>query len=343
MNANTFITGPRWADSGQPGYDMTVGRGHVQPTRIHDLAVTAGATFDVEGHTLDLHGAPLLTAKGEPWKVAHVRTDTGEVLHVHDGTHSVRNYAAVLDELEATFPETCTKVSVLDGGRKLMTQHQIGESLDLPGGDKLMPTIIGVASLDSTWATQVRSFAHVLSCSNMLGHTTRHVSVRATKNHNSLLNDKMVAMAMAMDHARTYARIARISSDMEFTDSQFKEMVENLPQLAGFKARAEAPRYNDEGVLVPQHRKTINSWENRRDALMENWGKEKELKGGSHKWAAFNAVQGAEQHTISVGFGTSAKAKASRPERLLTQLVASERILEKQAFEYLRFDELVGA
>ena len=343
---STYTTNETWADRRQT-YDMSVGKGHVEPQNIWDLAMDAGAMFNVEGIPLGYIGGAWgdqftvpSTIKDVPLSMMHVRTDTNEVLAVHPGSYKVRTggYYTVMDEIEKTFPNSCTKVSVLDKGRKLMTQHQIGESLDLPNGDKLLPTIIGIAALDSTWSTQLRSFGNVLSCTNMLSHTSTHLSVKATRNHDSMLADKMWILQSAMDQARTIARIARISADIEFTDEQFKTMVEELPDLATYKAKAEAPRWHKDGHSVPQHQKTINTWENRRDVLMFNWGKEKELKGGAHKWAAFNAVQGAEQHSISVGFGK----RKNKDERRMIQLVDSPRRLETQAFRYLGLNEFAS-
>ena len=344
---STYTTNETWADKGRASYDMTVGKGHVGPQNIWDLAIDAGAMFNVEGIPLGYQGGEWgdeftvpSTIKDVPLSVMHVRTDNNAVLAVHPGSYKVRTggYFSVMEQIEETFPDSCTKVSVLDKGRKLMTQHQIGESLDLPNGDKLLPTIIGIAALDSTWSTQLRSFAHVLSCTNMLSHTSTHLSVKATRNHDSMLANRMWILRSAMIQAKTIARIARISADIEFTDHQFKTMVEELPDLATYKAKAEAPRYDKDGLGVPQHMKTVNTWEDRRAALMRNWGKEKELKGGAHKWAAFNAVQGAEQHTISVGFGK----RKNKDERRMIQLVDSPRRLENQAFRYLGLNEFAS-
>jgi hypothetical protein len=113
--------------------------------------------------------------------------------------------------------------------------------------------------------------------------------VRRTANHSDLVEARAQILANQIAHAEAYATQAKILASQEFTDQEFRSMVEALVPDRSSQDISERALDNDLA---------------KRGIMMLKWSQEKEEFGaGSHltgsKWLAYNAIQGAEQHYIN--------------------------------------------
>ena len=231
--------------------------------------------------------------KGEPLHVyvARMDTSTPTVLGIHSSKYarSQAGYSTVLDQAEMLFPNSADMCTLFGKGERLVFTQNLGDEVDLGNGDVLQPRLVWTSSLNGAWATSVRSMMHRLSCTNQLMGTEPLWRVRRTANHSDLVEARAQILANQIAHAEAYARQAKILASQEFTDEQFRNMIDVL-----------VPDRSEQDISE----RALNNDLAKRGAMYQKWHQEKqEFGAGSHlmgsKWLAYNAIQGAEQHYIN--------------------------------------------
>ena len=139
-------------------------------------------------------------------------------------------------------------------------------------------------------------------------------------------------LSQAVSKARGLANIAKIAMDESYTNSEFERMVQSLPSLAALKSKAEPKWDAVEQEWVSAHGRSVNNWEFTRDSIYDEWATDKE-RFGCNKWAAYNAIQGAEQHYLNAGStGSAAKAQA---RAFQSALITPKAPIAAQAWTHL--------
>ena len=221
-----------------------------------------------------------------------VREDTGQVLGMHSGTYPENpNYEYLGDLAERMFPESTTGCTVIDGGERIMLKQDIGETIDLGGGDTIKPQVLWISSFNGTWATQVLDSISRWFCSNQIITGDALFKVKHTLNHNYTLEARAWVLEESMKRSKTFGAMARILKDQAFTDEQFKELTKQLVP--------------DPQPLPGEKEVALRRWTSchkKRDHMVTTWQSECEQWDVKNRWLAYNAIQGTEQHHINTGY-----------------------------------------
>jgi len=328
---------------GQHKHDMGLRDAMSEPQSVWKLAEQQQVDFKVDCVRMGVEtqqGFFVPEVNGEPMVNLHFRTDTHEVLTPHPGTYNLREdgYGPIFDEGEKLFGETCTMVRALQGGLRVYMLFQPEEPIDF-GGGQMVPTVGMAASLDSSIATSMHSFAFDPFCTNAFTSRSAVMRVKATANHDRFFARRMELVAQAVNQTKALARIARIANDQEFTELEFTRMVSELPKVASLREAAATQFDVEKGMHVPAHKTRVKHYEFHIDSIWEEYRKDR-ARFGDTKWAAFSSIQGAEQHHLNGGLTGS---KGKKAERVLRKgLFDPQYELTNQAWDALRFDELVG-
>ena len=332
-------------ESGQYRHDMGLREAMSEPQSVWELARQEQVDFKIEsapmGVETEEQGFFVPTKKGNPMRMLHYRTDTMTALVDHPGTYTLRRdgYGPIFEEMEKMFGETCTMVRSLDNGLRLYMLFPPEESIDF-GGGTMIPTVGLSASLDSSIATSMHAFAFDPFCTNAFTSRSAVMRTKATANHDVFFARRMEILAQTVNQTKALARIARIANDQEFTELEFTRMVSDLPKIQSLRKAAATQFDVAQGMHVPAHQTRVKNYEFHIDSIWEEWRKDR-FRFGDTKWAAFSSIQGAEQHHLNGGLNGS---KAKKAERVLRKgLFDPQHELTNQAWNALRFDELVGA
>ena len=263
-------------------------------TTAQDAMRRAGALFEVAylpsafyRKDLDTFSYPRIGSgvnEGKPRHKYVVRTDTHEVLGLHSHTYAETDgYEFIADMAETMFPESATSCTVFGAGEKIALTQDLIDPIDIGNGDVIQPQICWLTSFNGVWPTAVYDLNHRLFCQNQLVGTPL-VRVKHTKNHDTLLEYRIQILEGARERADTLAAMARVLRDQEYTDEQFKELVEGLLPI---NWEEDAGKRKVDNIIT------------KRAACGAAWRKEKEEWGDGNRWLAYNAVQGAEQHNIN--------------------------------------------
>lgn len=236
--------------------------------------------------------------EGASLNVYVVRDDTDDVLGLHSSKYDRRmdGYRTVVETAEQLFPNTTTSCTLFGNGERMILTQDLGEAVDVGGGDTLLPQIVWTSSLNGTWATAVYDVMYRLFCQNQLMGTNSLWKVRRTTNHGDLVTARASILEGSMRRAKAQTEIARVLSDGAYTRDQFFALVEKLvpevPHDASVRAQNQVVRLRG-SMLV--------AWGNE----VQAWGRH----GMGNRWLAYNAVQGAEQHSVNAGFKTGSEAR----------------------------------
>ena len=223
--------------------------------------------------------------KGKPVKVWIVRTDTEDELGVMSGNYPPSDgYKHVIDTMESLFPESCTGITVFGLGERAVIAQELGEPIDLGGGDTIQQYLYTRVSVNGSWATNCKPMLKRILCENALGHGGGIINVKATKNHDFRLTMEAEIMQASIHQAESMKRMAAVMKDQKFTDVQFVDMVQNLIPKPETDSKNAHTRRN-----------------NKISACNQTWLEEieQDLQSNGDMWLAYNAVQGAEQHLIN--------------------------------------------
>ena len=291
---------------------------------VGDLALLSGASFDVGYEPLGFNDAGDFnvpeyqhgTYVGEPLAQAIVRADTGDVLGIHSGRYPKREgYSHVFNTLEELFPNTCESVTVLGAGERVVVEQVLDEPIDLGGGDSIQPYLYTRMSLNGKWKTECIPYHIRAFCENMLGYGGGLFGVRATRNHDNLLTMRASLIDHSIAQGEALRTMADVMRSQEFTDAQFTRMVQHLFP-----------------VLEPDaHQKTVTARANKVAAVTRKWVDERDTFDQT-MWAAYNAVQGAEQHLINANYKTTDAAR----QRSYIKAVEGKTPIADQATAYLQ-------
>jgi len=232
---------------------------------------------------------------GEPLNVYVVRNDTNEALGLHSGKYDKRadGYQTVIETAERLFPNSATSCTLFGQGERMLLTQDIGEIIDVGGGDSLLPQIVWTSSLNGTWSTSVHHVSHRLFCANQLIDSSALWKVRRTRNHGSMVEIRAEILRKSQERAQAQAQIARVLSDQDYTNEQFYSLVERLTPFED----------DDSERKKNQALRTRASMHAMWKEEVQAWGK---LGTGfqyyGNRWLAYNAVQGAEQHRVNARF-----------------------------------------
>ena len=227
-----------------------------------------------------------------------VRDDTNEVLGWHSGTYpEAESYRYLGDLAERMFPNSTTGCELIGNGERIMLTQDIGDAIDLGNGDVLNPQILWITSMNATWSTSVMDSMYRWFCSNQIVMGTALFKCRHTENHHYTLEQRAWVLEESLRRAHNFGAMARVMKDQAYTDEQFKELTKQLvPDPLPLPGETEV------------HTRRWNITDRKRLHMTEKWQVEVEQFDAS-KWAAYNAIQGAEQHHILTGYRETDAAK----------------------------------
>ena len=249
-----------------------------------------------------------------------VRKDTGDVLGWHGGTYPEAESYRYLGELaERMFPESTTGCRLIGNGERIMLTQDIGDTVDLGGGDSIMPQVLWITSMNATWSTSVLDSMYRWFCSNQIIMGDALFRCRHTENHDFTLNQRAWVLEESMRRAQNFAAMARVMKDQDYTDEQFRELTKQLvPDPMPLPGETE----------VKPIRWTLCY--KKRDHMTAKWNTEIE-EWSPNRWTAYNAIQGAEQHHILTGYKDTDVAK----EKALVKAVNGRTPLTDKALSIL--------
>ena len=291
-----------------------------------DVARDAGADFDVSypeaSYINPGTGAGVIPRvekgkyRGQPQNVFVVRKDNGATVGLHSHKYPrTDGYKPVLRTAETLFPKCASTLTLFGKGEKVVFGQNIGKTVDLGGGDVLKPMLYWTSSLNGQWTTAVYNVMNRLFCQNQLIGMTPIISVRHTVNHDHLLDMRSQILGEQVKRAEVFAEMAHILKDQAYTDAQFRELAYNLvPDPEGDEPSSTA----------------LNNCARKRGAMSNAWRNERD-EWGRNRWAAYNAVQGAEQHRI-LARGTGGRMD---PNRSLQRTLDGKAQLADRAWELL--------
>jgi hypothetical protein len=245
-----------------------------------------------------------------------LRADTYEPLGDVSGKYPKRDgYKHIFRTMETLFPETCTDMSVFGNGERLIMTQQIGDPIQLNGGDSIKPCVMTRMSLNSMWATGIFPIGQRPSCGNVLEIEHSLISVKATKNHDVMLTLRSAVLEASKLQADRLAMFARQASNWSVSDRQFHRMLNEI-----------LPEVDDEAPTRTQNLITA-----KRAAVVAAWRAETERYDDANAWLVFNAFQGAEQHKINQGFKGGVQAE----QKSLKKLAEGKTPIADAAQEYV--------
>ena len=265
-----------------------------EPQYARETMGDAGALFPVhypaaQHHCLRREDAHIPTFESGTYKNVPlykfvVREDTGRVVGLHSGKYpEVDGYQMLADMADMMFPASTTSCTLWGAGERVAVTQQLSDSIDLGNGDKIQSHLVWISSLDGSWSTSVYDMQRRFFCQNQLVGRPL-IKVRHTKNHDDIFEMKATILKEAAQQALTWQGKALTLKEQPMIDSEFFELINQLvPIEDDMSTRKE------------------NSVRTARSSILYRWEQEKKEWGDGNGWLAWNAIQGAEQHTINAG------------------------------------------
>ena len=265
-----------------------------EPEYARETMGEAGALFPVhypaaQHHCLRREDAHIPTFESGTYKNVPlykfvVREDTGQVVGLHSGKYpEVDGYQMLADMADMMFPASTTSCTLWGAGERVAVTQQLSDSIDLGNGDKIQSHLVWISSLDGSWSTSVYDMQRRFFCQNQLVGRPL-IKVRHTKNHDDIFEMKATILKEAAQQALTWQGKALALKQQPMIDSEFFELINQLvPIEDDMSTRKE------------------NSVRTARSSMLYRWEQEKKEWGDGNGWLAWNAVQGAEQHTVNAG------------------------------------------
>ena len=265
-----------------------------EPQYARETMGDAGALFPVhypaaQHHCLRREDAHIPTFESGTYKNVPlykfvVREDTGRVVGLHSGKYpEVDGYQMLADMADMMFPASTTSCTLWGAGERVAVTQQLSDSIDLGNGDKIQSHLVWISSLDGSWSTSVYDMQRRFFCQNQLVGRPL-IKVRHTKNHDDIFEMKATILKEAAQQALTWQGKALALKEQPMIDSEFFKLINQLvPIEDDMSTRKE------------------NSVRTARSSILYRWEQEKKEWGDGNGWLAWNAIQGAEQHTINAG------------------------------------------
>jgi hypothetical protein len=253
---------------------------------VMDRALDADALFTPQV-------APLTLPNGSEteFKTVYRETEDGEQIllnaAVKQGYHA-GSYAGIVQTADALFPGTCTGLSLVDGGKRLVFAQEIGDDFDLGGGDTISNHLLFVASLDSTWATACYGMAYRAFCTNQIPTGMVQISQKRTVNHDALLFQKAQVLADAVGRFEEFVGHAGMMRGIAIDSRNYHRILNIL---------VPAPEGKDGN---DPHGRAVNAYEAKIAGIAYFWEEEVD-RVGANAWALYSAVQSYEFHTATKG------------------------------------------
>ena len=187
------------------------------------------------------------------------------------------------DMADMMFPLSTTSCTLWGAGERVAVTQELSDSIDLGGGDKIQSHLVWISSLDGSWSTSVYDMQRRFFCQNQLVGKAL-LKVRHTKNHDEIFEMKATIVKQAAQQALAWQGKALALKEQPMIDSEFFELVTQLLPI--------------ETDMSTRKKNSINV---ARGSMRTRWLNEKEHWGDGNGWLAWNAIQGAEQHTVNAG------------------------------------------
>ena len=225
--------------------------------------------------------------EGKPKQFYIVREDTNEVVGQHSAKYPKRDaYRHNFQVLDQAFPNTCENVQVWDNGGVCLVSQRIGDEVELPMGDSLAQYVYSVMSLNGTKRTMTIPKARRISCTNALGIAMAIISSKATRNHDERVSFQAEVFEKSNIQLDRLVRTATKLTTKKFSDEDFGRMIDALVPPLEKDASTRA----------------INKYKRTRNSMLKAWVSEANTFDDKNMWVAFNAIQGAEQHSVNANF-----------------------------------------
>lgn len=249
---------------------------------VMDAALDAGALFEPQMTGTILPNGTV----DETTFTVYREYDNGDqvVLNagVKEGYHA-GSYAQVVTTADAMFPDSCTSLSVLENGARLMFTQQISDEHVFADGDTIINNLMYTASLNSTWATAIYGFSFRPFCSNQIPMGLVQMSQKRTRNHDTLLFQKAQVLAKSVDAFDRFMSDVTMLKTVQVNEYALRRLLDEV-----------APLITDEDAAP----KAVNHAENRRNGIRYFFAEESE-RFGANAWSFYNAVQSYEFHTVT--------------------------------------------
>lgn len=268
-----------------------------------------------------------------------VRADNNEPLGLHSGTFPESgSYRHVGEMAEQMFPNSTTSCTLFGNGERMALTQNIGDKIDLGQGDVIQPSIMWISSFNGQWSTSVYDLVGRLFCANQLVGQTPLLSVKHTLNHDITFQQRTHVLNHAIANAENISRMARVMKDQAYTDGQFASLIKFVVPHPKFIKDKDG--YETDKI----HARAEKTMLARREAMTVKWREECEEFGNiaqvndmwrwhGNKWLAYNAVQGAEQHSINAKFLSTSAAR----EQSLTKAVNGKTPYAERALKELSY------
>ena len=262
-----------------------------------------------------------------------IRKDTNEALGLHSGTFPEQGSYRFLGEFaDRLFPNAATSVTLFGKGERIALTQDLGESVDLGGGDVIKPQIIWVSSFNGQWATAAYDLMTRFFCANQIVGQDPLFKTKHTKFHDITLSLRIHLVEESIERAKTFTRMARVMKDYDYTKEQFQRLVE---QLAPMPPKGEDGEVNTRAENTCAKKRTVfyDAW----NKEISTWGTTGVTPEGMEyekgdRWLAYNAIQGAEQHLINTNFSQ----QTAGAERSLTKAINGRTPLGDKAWRILQ-------
>lgn len=277
---------------------------------VMDAALDAGALFEpqITGTIM-----PNGTVDTNTFTVYREYADGSQVVlnaGVKEGYHA-GSYAQVVTTADAMFPDSCTSLSVLDDGARLLFTQQIGEEHTFQDGDTIINNLMYTASLNSTWSTAIYGFSFRPFCSNQIPMGLVQMSQKRTRNHDTLLFQKAQVLAKSIDAFDRFMGDVAMLKSVQVTELGLRRLLAEV-----------APLITDPDAAP----KAVNHAENRRNAIRYFFAEESD-KFGANAWSFYNAVQSYEFHTVTKDKVEKQAEVVRQPEKKQSLTIKAQGLL----------------
>ena len=271
-------------------------------TSVLDAALDANALFNVRDfpRTLPDGTIPKMESgkyKGQPVKRStYYVTADGEQKLLADSVSPqfpLSNYQQLVDMADAMFPNSCTGFRAFDEapvGHRILFTQEVSNPVDLGNGDTLVPNLMWISSLDTSWSEQAHGGTHRFFCANQISYGTVPIlKVKRTTNHDQILATKALVLAESMGHFEEFVTTATSLKRIPVSNAECWKILKAVLPEPDEDASGQAKAKRERQVAGIRH----------------YWHEEDDGPSGGTAWALFNAFQSFEYHKGSGAAGVT--------------------------------------
>lgn len=200
------------------------------------------------------------------------------------------NYSQLIQMADALFPGSCSMFKMFGQGQRVMFTQELDEEVDLGGGDVIKASLLWMASLNTSWSTQVHGIAGRFFCTNQISMSDTYIKVKRTKNHDLRLLERGAVLALAMDQFSQFVEQAKVLREVQVSSADcWKVLHRMVPPPQPAKGKDEVS-----GLAQGNYDRKIAG-------IRYFWAEEQSGPSAGTAWALYNAFQSYEYHTETKG------------------------------------------